>query len=123
MYASYILSKKRGTRGCHGSSISESNYSSALVHLNEGDNFGNSYCEKTHTLVKNFFFRQKKLINHWNSVLYNQSIQLDTIRGKINIDFEPSLYEACSTLCLNTFQRFKIRLEDAKKLCKASTEY
>ena len=51
MYASHILSKKGGARGCHGSSISESNHSSALVHLNEGDKYGNSYCEKPHTLV------------------------------------------------------------------------
>ena len=64
MYASYILSKKRGTRGCHGSSISESNRSSVLLHLNEGDKFGNSYCKTTHTLVKDLFFRQKKHINH-----------------------------------------------------------
>ena len=68
MYASHILSKKRGTRGCHGSSISESNHSSVLVHLNEGDKYGNSYCEKPHTLVKDLFFRQKKHINHWNSI-------------------------------------------------------
>ena len=46
MYASYILSKKRGTKGCHGSSISEANHSSVLVHLNDGDKHGNSYCEK-----------------------------------------------------------------------------
>ena len=56
MYASHKLSKKRGTRGCHGSSISESNHSSVLVHLNEGDRYGNSYCEKPHTLVKDLFF-------------------------------------------------------------------
>ena len=60
MYTSHILSKKKGTRGCHGSSISESNHSSVLVHLNEGDKYGNNYCEKPHTLVKDLFFRQKK---------------------------------------------------------------
>ena len=49
MYASYILSKKRGTRGCHGSSISESNHSSVLVHLNNGDKFGNKFV-KNHIL-------------------------------------------------------------------------
>ena len=117
-YASHILSKKRGTRGCHGSSISESNHSSVLVHLNEGDKFGNSYCEKPHTLVKDLFFRQKKHINHWNSVLYNESIQLDVLRGKINKQYEPSLHEACSTLCLNTFKRFKCRMEEAKNYVK-----
>ena len=76
-YTSYILSKKRGTKGCHGSSISESNHSSILVHLNEGDKHGNSY-----------------------------------------IDYEPSLFEACSTLCLSTFKRFRTRLNDAKNYVK-----
>ena len=118
MYASYILSKKRGTKGCHGSSISEANHSSVLVHLNDGDKFGNSYCEKPHTLVKDLFFRQKNHMNHWNGLLYNEAIQLDVIKAKINIDHEPSLYEACSTLCLNTFQRFKVRLEEAKNYVK-----
>ena len=50
--------------------------------------------------------------------MYNQSVQLDVLRGKINIDYEPSLYEACSTLCLNTFQWFKVRLEEAKDYVK-----
>ena len=47
-------------RGCYGSSISESNHSSVLVHLNEGDKYGNSYCEKPHTLVKDLFFLSKE---------------------------------------------------------------
>ena len=35
-YALYILCKKKGTRGKHGSSISETNHASILVHLNDG---------------------------------------------------------------------------------------
>ena len=45
-YATSILCKKRGTRGKHGSSISKSNYSSILVHLNDGVKKGNLDCEK-----------------------------------------------------------------------------
>ena len=33
-----------------------------LVHLNEGDIFGNSYCETPHTLVKDLFFCQKNIL-------------------------------------------------------------
>ena len=40
------------------------------------------------------------------------------IHGQINIDFEPLLYEASSTLCLNTFKRFRNRLEEAKNYVK-----
>ena len=64
------------------------------------------------------YFFVKKHINHWNSVLYSESIQLDVIRRKINNDYEPSLYVACSTLYLNTFQRFKTRLEHSKNYVK-----
>lgn len=39
--------------------------------MNDGDTFGNSYCEKPHSLVKDLFFRQKKHINHWNVDVYN----------------------------------------------------
>ena len=56
-YATYILCKKKGTRGKHGSSISESNHSSILVHLNDGIKNGNLYCEKPQTLVKDLFQR------------------------------------------------------------------
>ena len=80
-YASYILSKK-GTRGCYGSSISESNHSSVLVHINDGVNLITvSVRNHTHT-SKRFIFCQKKHINNWNSVLYvlyNESIQLNLV--------------------------------------------
>ena len=45
-YATYILCKKKGTRGKHGSSILESNHSSIFVHLNDGMKNSNLYCEK-----------------------------------------------------------------------------
>ena len=54
-YATYILCKKKGTRGKHGSSISEMNHSSILAHLNNGLKNGNHYMEKPHTLVKDLF--------------------------------------------------------------------
>ena len=50
--------------------------------------------------------------------MYNESLQLDVLRGKINIEYEPSLYEACSTLCLRTFEKFKVRFEEAKDYAK-----
>ena len=54
--ATYILYfKKKGTRGKHDSSISESNHSSILVHLNDGVKNSNLYCEIPQTLVKDLF--------------------------------------------------------------------
>ena len=83
-YASYILRTKKGTRGKHGSSISEINHSSILVHLNEGMKHGNHYSEKPHTLVKDLFVRQEKHIIRWNQQIYNEYNDLLLMRSKIN---------------------------------------
>ena len=56
-YVAYILCKKRGTRGKHVSSISKSNHSSILVHLNKGVKNGNLYYGKPQALVQELFFR------------------------------------------------------------------
>ena len=61
-YATYILSKKKGSRGKYGSSISEMNHSSILAHLNDGLKNGNHYSEKPHTMVKDLFLRKKNHI-------------------------------------------------------------
>ena len=75
-YASYILCKKKGTRGKHGSSISETNHASILVHLNDGVKNGNHYYEKPHTLVKDLFIRQEKHIIRWNQQMYDENDDL-----------------------------------------------
>ena len=61
-YASYILCKINGTRGKHGSSISETNHASILVHLNDGSKLGNGYYEKPHTLVKNYLWGKRNTL-------------------------------------------------------------
>ena len=58
-YASFIIAKKRSTRGKHGSAISEINHSSMLCWLNDGDRQGNKYTEDPHTLVKDLFKQQE----------------------------------------------------------------
>ena len=75
-YASYILCKKKGTRGKHGSSISKTNHASILVHLNDGVKNGNHYYEKPHTLVKDLFIRQEKHIIRWNQQMYDENNDL-----------------------------------------------
>ena len=56
-HVAYILCKKRGTRGKHGSSISKSNHSSILVHLKNGVKNGNLHCEKPQALLQELFLR------------------------------------------------------------------
>ena len=76
--------QKRGTRGKHGSSISERNHSSILVYLNDGVESGNLYCEKPQTLVKDLFQRQDKHVIKWNQQIYNESNDLLLLRADIN---------------------------------------
>ena len=63
-YAQYILDMIPGTRGKHGSSASESNHSSVLVYLNDGDKYINTHCEQPITLVKDLFKRQQPSISN-----------------------------------------------------------
>ena len=69
--------QKRVSKGKHGSSLSESNHSSVLVFLNDGESQFNLYCESPFTLVKDLFRRQKTCINKFNEVLHNQKLKLD----------------------------------------------
>ena len=120
-YAAYILSKKKGTRGKHGSSILEMNHSSILAHLNDGLKNGNHYSEKLHTLVKDLFIRQENHIVKWNQLIYNENNDLLVLRSSINKDSDPHLYHASEVLCLRSFRDFKERMENASYYSKQIT--
>ena len=120
-YASYILCKKKGTRGKHGSSILETNHASILVHLNDGSKQGNNYYEKPHTLVKDLFIRQQKHVVTWNQRIYDENNDLIVIRSKINKESNPHLYHASEILCLTSFKQFQERMEKAKLYSKQMT--
>ena len=120
-YASYILCKKKGTRGKHGSSISETNHASILCHLNDGSKQGNHYYEKPYTLVKDLFIRQQNHIVKWNQQMYDENNDLILLRAQINKDTNPHLYKASELLCLNSFKQFKDRMEKAKLYSKQMT--
>ena len=76
----YILCKKNGTRGKHGSSISNMNNSSILIHLNDGFKNGDHYSKKTHTLVKDLFLQQEKHIIKWNQQIYDENNDLFVLK-------------------------------------------
>lgn len=108
-YAAYILSRKRCTRGKHGSSLAESNHSSVLVYLNEGGRKVNDYLEKPHTLVKDLFQRQTVHINNWNTQFYSDKIKLTSELGTFSEATPNALREALSCLCRLSYERFKSR--------------
>ena len=103
-YSSYILSKTKGTRGKHGSSLSESNHSSVLIqHLNDGNKYKNNYCEEPMTLVKDLFLCEQYLVNKFNSVLYGEKVKLETeLHVLRNENSEQCLIDAAGSLSLKS---------------------
>ena len=110
--------KKKGTRGKHGSSVSDSNHSSVLVHLNDCIENGNQYCENPQTLVKDLFFRQDKHAVRWNQQIYDESNDLALLHQKINKESEPHSYLASELRCLNSFRDFQDRMNKSSDYSK-----
>ena len=71
-YAQFRLDKIKGTRGLHGSSMSEKNHSSTLCFLNDGHTKNNKYCEQSITLVKDLFTHQQHHVVIMNKLLFEQ---------------------------------------------------
>ena len=117
MLCSAHIDKKGGRKGLCGSTSTEQNHSSVLVHLNGGEFTRNGYKELPHTLVKDLFNRQRKHVNKWNKTLYNQKVQLVTIRQRIDKRGNPDLFEAAEILCLNSFQKFQEQYNQMSKYC------
>ena len=59
----YALSKAKGSKWTHGSSISEESHSSLLALLNDGERQLSSWKENPHTQVKDLFQWQAAHIN------------------------------------------------------------
>ena len=115
--AQHNLIKKKGTKGLCRSTSSEQNHLSILVHLNGGEFTRNGYKELRYTLVKDLFNRQRKHVNKWNEKLYNQKVQLMTIRQQINKRRNPCLFEAVEVLCLHSFKKIQEQYNRMSKYC------
>jgi hypothetical protein len=62
-YASYCLAELPGSLGRHGNAISESNHSSVISYMNNGQKGGNGYCENLIVLIRDLLKRQKNHVN------------------------------------------------------------
>ena len=105
-YSNYCISKIQSSRGRKGSTSSESNHSSLIIHLN-GARSVNSYKERPLTLVKDVLERQAKHIVKWNRSLFNEDREMRLIINKLSSTGEESnLKEAAKFLCKRSYQRF-----------------
>ncbi|KAL7524268.1 hypothetical protein ACHAXR_000497, partial [Thalassiosira sp. AJA248-18] len=118
-YSQYCLDKIPGNRGRHGNQISESNHSSVLVFVNDGNSKGNTFCEHPIILIRQLLKRQKKHVNTCNGRLFGETSKLITERFKLqqkpstaaNID----LITAASSLNLTEYEKYKGYLRRANE--------
>ena len=77
VFANYCLSELPGNRGRLGSVASESNHSSVLNHLNDGNSKINSYMESPLVVIRDLMKRQQKHILLTNKLLFSMKQKND----------------------------------------------
>ena len=110
-YASYCLAELPGNLGRHGNAISESNHSSVISYMNNGQKGGNGYCENLIVLIRDLLKRQKNHVAKTNSKLHGQFQKMKV--EKANLEGQPStqqtqdLLTAANVLCLGSYEMYK----------------
>lgn len=110
-YAEYLIAQVPGNLNRHGSSISESNHSSALVYLNDGNKHGNNFCEHPIALIRELLQRQKKHSTEKNQVLFGDGQKMKSVVA--DLEHRPqtedtrNLMNAARELNLPTYERFQ----------------
>ena len=119
LYSQYHIDEMIGSRGLHGSSVSEQNHSSSLCHLNDKKTPDNQYCEEPMTLIKDLFARQFKLNLKMKKTLFNAetelTIEMQRLREDSNLWRNQQLMKAAANLCLVEYHRFKNNLRIAEE--------
>lgn len=113
-YASYCLNSIQGSREIQGSSASESNHSSVLAFLNEGNKSGNSYCESPITLIRDLMKRQKARNQTINKRLFGESqlmkVERDSLARLPPTHSKENLLLASKCLCYTAYERYKTNM-------------
>ena len=110
-YSQYCLDKIPGNRGRHGNQVSESNHSSALCYLNDGNRKGNNFCEHPIVLIRQLLKRQKKHVNACNGRLFGESSKMNIERFRLqqasSTPANMDLMRAASALNFNEYEVYK----------------
>ena len=97
------------SRGRRGSTCSESNHSSIIIHLNGGQRSVSEYTEHPATMFRDLLIRQSYHIKKWNSELFNQENRMKVELNRL-MQSSPRnvrLEKAASYLCMLSYYRFK----------------
>jgi hypothetical protein len=79
-HSQFLIDTMKGSRGLHGSSMSEQNHASILCNLNAGHTKNNTNCEEPMTLFKDLMER-----NRLHGILMNKMLaDADNARGRID---------------------------------------
>ena len=116
-YAAYSISNILSSRGRKGSTSSEANHSSLIIHLN-GVKSVNTYKEKPLTLIKDVIHRQAKHIAKWNRNLFNENREMKIVESRLasNGDEKP-LKDAAAFLNKRSYRRFTKNWQKATREC------
>ena len=108
-FAQYSIMNIPCIRGRRGSTCSESNHSSIVIHLNGGQRSVSEYTEHPATMFRDLLIRQECHIKKWNVQLFNQENKMKVELNRI-IQSTPRnvcLEKAANFLCLFSYERFK----------------
>jgi hypothetical protein len=108
-FAQYSIMNIPCIRGRRGSTCSESNHSSIVIHLNGGQRSVSEYTEHPATMFRDLLIRQSCHIKKWNVELFNQQNKMKVELNRL-VQSSPRnvcLEKAAKYLCLLSYERFK----------------
>ena len=62
-------------------------------------------------MVKELFARQEIHVNKWNEEIYHHNIKMHHLENKLDNNTIEALEDACSCLCLKTYQRYESQIK------------
>ena len=123
-FSLYSIRNIPGSRGRRGSTSSESNHSSLVIHLNGGQKSVSEYTEHPATMFRDLLSRQANHIKKWNEKLFNQGNEMKVEMNRL-LQSSPRngiLEKAAGYLCLPSYYRFKEAVIRSKDYVSYSTE-
>ncbi len=110
-YSQFQLDMMKGSRGLHGSSMSEQNHSSILCTLNDGHTKNNTYCEEPMTLFKDLMECNRVHSICMNKVLADADNAMvgviEELKNSKQSDRTIDLLKAANQLCRPKYERYK----------------
>ena len=108
-FSQYSIMNIPCIRGRRGSTCSESNHSSIVIHLNGGQRSVSEYTEHPATMFRDLLIRQSCHIKKWNVELFNQENKMKVELNRL-VQSNPRnacIEKAAKFLCLLSYERFK----------------